>query len=197
MYQQKNHPIILTFFYSPSNLRVCIGAVLTKLQISSLLPGLRMSTLANNVSQVVLYENQVSDFVALLWMQTPLGSRTNRPIQTIRQVSACKKVSSKLSVRYQHYTYCDRAKLNFFSSSWSVRCHHSRCHASLTPFLLAHLHKRGHHCGQFQLVRQMSPQKMSRIIDAVPSSSSSQKRAPLWSVPVDPSDVTIADVTHH
>ena len=35
-----------------------------------------MSTLAKNVSQVVLYENQVSDFVALLWMQTPLGSRT-------------------------------------------------------------------------------------------------------------------------
>ena len=32
-----------------------------------------MSTLAKNVSQVVLYENQVSDFVALLWMQTPLG----------------------------------------------------------------------------------------------------------------------------
>ena len=37
-----------------------------------------MSTLAKNVSQVVLYENQVSDFVALLWMQTPLGSRTIR-----------------------------------------------------------------------------------------------------------------------
>ena len=36
-----------------------------------------MSTLAKNVSQVVLYENQVSDFVALLWMQTPLGPRTN------------------------------------------------------------------------------------------------------------------------
>ena len=35
-----------------------------------------MSTLAKNVSQVVLYENQVSDFVALLWMQTPLGPRT-------------------------------------------------------------------------------------------------------------------------
>ena len=49
---------------------------MTKLQISPLLPGLRMSTLAKNVSQVVLYENQVSDFVALLWMQTPLGSRT-------------------------------------------------------------------------------------------------------------------------
>ena len=32
-----------------------------------------MSTLAKNVFQVVLYENQVSDFVALLWMQTPLG----------------------------------------------------------------------------------------------------------------------------
>ena len=53
-----------------------VGAVLTKLQISPLLPGLRMSTLAKNVSQVVLYENQVSDFVALLWMQTPLGPRT-------------------------------------------------------------------------------------------------------------------------
>ena len=39
---------------------------MTKLQISPLLPGLRMSTLAKNVSQVVLYENQVSDFVALL-----------------------------------------------------------------------------------------------------------------------------------
>ena len=38
-----------------------------------------MSTLAKNVSQVVLYENQVSDFVALLWMQTPLGSRTINP----------------------------------------------------------------------------------------------------------------------
>ena len=49
---------------------------MTKLQISPLLPGLRMSTLAKNVSQVVLYENQVSDFVALLWMQTPLGLRT-------------------------------------------------------------------------------------------------------------------------
>ena len=57
--------------------RFCVGAVLTKLQISPLLPGLRMSTLAKNVSQVVLYENQVSDFVALLWMQTPLGSRTS------------------------------------------------------------------------------------------------------------------------
>ena len=32
-----------------------------------------MSTLAKNVSQMVLYENQLSDFVALLWMQTPLG----------------------------------------------------------------------------------------------------------------------------
>ena len=36
-----------------------------------------MSTLARNVSQVVLYENQASDFVALLWMQTPLGHWTN------------------------------------------------------------------------------------------------------------------------
>ena len=35
-----------------------------------------MSTLAKNVSQVVLYENQVSNFVALLWMQTPLGHWT-------------------------------------------------------------------------------------------------------------------------
>ena len=51
---------------------------MTKLQISPLLPGLRMSTLARNVSQVVLYENQVSDFVALLWMQTLLGPRTTK-----------------------------------------------------------------------------------------------------------------------
>ena len=36
-----------------------------------------MSTLAKNVSQVVLYENQVSDFVAFLWMQTPLGHWIN------------------------------------------------------------------------------------------------------------------------
>ena len=46
------------------------------MQISPLLPGLRLSTLAKNVSQVVLYENQVSDLVALLWMQTPLGHWT-------------------------------------------------------------------------------------------------------------------------
>ena len=38
-----------------------------------------MSTLAKNVSQVVLYENQMSDFVALLWMQTPLGHWTTPP----------------------------------------------------------------------------------------------------------------------
>ena len=41
-----------------------------------------MSTLAKNVSQVVLYENQVSDFVALLWMQAPLGSRATLEIAT-------------------------------------------------------------------------------------------------------------------
>ena len=51
---------------------------MTKLQISPLLPGLRMSTLAKNASQVVVYENQVSDFVALLWMQTPLAHWTTR-----------------------------------------------------------------------------------------------------------------------
>ena len=58
---------------------------MTKLQISPLLLGLRMSTLAKNVSQVVLYENQVSDFVALLWMQTPLGPRTIAGIPGVAQ----------------------------------------------------------------------------------------------------------------
>ena len=69
----------ISIFISPTPnflSRFCVGAVLTKLQISPLLPGLRMSTLVKNVSQVVLYENQLSDFVALLWMQTPLGPRT-------------------------------------------------------------------------------------------------------------------------
>ena len=70
MLYQLSFPLPLTFK------RFCVGAIFTKLQISPLLPGLRMSTLAKNVSQVVLYENQVSDFVALLWMQTPLGPRT-------------------------------------------------------------------------------------------------------------------------
>ena len=59
---------------------------MTKLQISPLLPGLRMSTLAKNVSQVVLYENQVSDFVALLWMQTPLGHWTITRISVLLHI---------------------------------------------------------------------------------------------------------------
>ena len=66
--------------------RFCVGAVLTKLQISPLLPGLRMSTLAKNVSQVVLYENQVRDFVALLWMQTLLGHWTMKDCRKDREV---------------------------------------------------------------------------------------------------------------
>ena len=74
----------VSIFISPTPnffARFCFRAVLTKLQISPLLPGLRMSTLAKNVSEVVLYENQVSDFVALLWMQTPIGHWITPPLR--------------------------------------------------------------------------------------------------------------------
>ena len=67
----------VSIFISPTPNFLRDFAVLTKLQISPLLLGLRMSTLAKKVSQVVLFEIQVSDFVALLWMQTPLGHWIN------------------------------------------------------------------------------------------------------------------------